>query len=344
MTTPIEVDFSGPFGSSPVQTETQWTRLSRVFGGGDGIDPAVYGQGSGRLSADGAGMWVYVAPYYLHVGGAVADQPTQVTVPIPASDSSPRIDRVVTRREPGADRCVIDVLRGTPGAGSAPSLTQDAAGAWEYSHGEVHVAAGATNVPSGATDNECVYYTRDGRRRALTTFPPDVVDGEEIIAGDRAVWRWYAPGSVWERIEPATLLDVGDPAEGNDQVVHESASTADWRYSSADGIARLEGTFVAPSNGQVEVIVRGSIQTREDAGAEDRGFISAEISGPNIGTFVPSPHTAGAARSRSPGTDVMAWYPYRTLVPLATYTATFVFQSTGGRVTYGNRRLAVRRL
>lgn len=203
---PIDTAESYPFATSSIATETQFYDLSRAWAG-DGINEDPHGTGSGQLSVDSGARQVTVAAYYVHVGGAVANQPTNVVVDMPAASSQDRLDRIVTRRDPAADKCVLDVLQGTPGSGTPPSLTQDRSAIWEFSHGVVPVNADAS---LGSHQSERTFIG-PGIRYGRSTFrPPDARTGELFYEYDldRTVqlvsidgpWRVVLEDTGWQSV------------------------------------------------------------------------------------------------------------------------------------------------
>lgn len=207
---PIDTAESYPFETSAIATETQFYDMSRTWSG-DGISDEPHGVNSGVLIVDSGNRQVIVAAYYAHVGGAVANQPTEVVIDMPAASSVDRLDRIVTRRDPAADKCVLDVLQGTPGSGTPPSVTQDRTGIWELSHGVVPVNADAS---LGSTRLERVLIG-PGIRYGLSTYrPPDARTGELFYEydTDRTVqlvtiegpWRVVLEDTGWTEVPPNT--------------------------------------------------------------------------------------------------------------------------------------------
>lgn len=136
-----------PFHNQDV-TQTQYSLLMREF-----QDSGVVGGASGpgfTVSTDGSGMDVQVQQGFAILRGHAVDSNAVESVLLDPSSSSPRIDRLVLRLDPGNARISLEVLKGTPGSNPTPTeVTQTAVGIFEIPLADITVPAGAVNIVSG---------------------------------------------------------------------------------------------------------------------------------------------------------------------------------------------------
>jgi hypothetical protein len=137
-------------------TETEYSYLMRNLGQGiiegrlNELDP----------TANGSGMTVEVATGEALVRGHYYRSNATETVTLSDSDpTSPRIDSVILRLDPGANSIVLAVLTGTPaGAPVATSLTQTDTGIYEILIATISVDANSVVVASeDVTDGRIIY-------------------------------------------------------------------------------------------------------------------------------------------------------------------------------------------
>ncbi|MFC4336012.1 tail fiber domain-containing protein [Salininema proteolyticum] len=142
---------SFPFESQDT-TEDQYTLLfqeladSGVVGG--------YHSGALQVTANASGMEVTIRPGSAIVRGHMVVNSDAHTVPISASASSERRDRIVLRLDPEANTIEPVVLEGTPGASLPPRPTQDKTGVYELPLAAVSVPQGSVSVPASALTDE----------------------------------------------------------------------------------------------------------------------------------------------------------------------------------------------
>lgn len=203
-------EFSGPFTSSPVATEYQWSRLARAWGLDGVIADDVAGTdlkvtGSGTSTVTVASGEAFVNGFYYSLsGGSLA---LNVTPNITGANL--RNDLVVLRMDPNTDS-IHPVYK--VGAFSPPALTQDPAGVWEIPLAQCLVAAGASVVQgvsvtdqrwlSGKAAVSGIAGERRPSRKGML-----LVEGTNVYLGDGSNWlllgtaadpSWQAYTPVWD--------------------------------------------------------------------------------------------------------------------------------------------------
>lgn len=142
---------SYPFDGQTV-SETQFSNLFKEL-----QDTGVAGSADGtalKVTGDGGGMRVFVAPGSAIVRGFFYNSDASTQLTIPAALTSTRYDRVVLRLDPAANSVVLAVVMGAAGTGVPPAITQTATGIYEMPLAIVTVAALASNiVPSAVADD-----------------------------------------------------------------------------------------------------------------------------------------------------------------------------------------------
>jgi hypothetical protein len=203
----MTTEFSGPFTSSSIATEYQWSRLARAWGL-DGVladdvagtDLKVTGSGTSTVTV-AAGEAFVNGFYYSLTGGSLA-----VNVTSNATGGTARVDRVVLRLDPTAD--AIHPVYKTGGT-SAPALTQDPAGIWEVPLAQCTIAAGASVVTgvnvvdqrwlTGKPVVQGIAGQRRPSRKGLL-----LVEGNDIYMGDGSAWNYVgtAGDPAWQAYTP----------------------------------------------------------------------------------------------------------------------------------------------
>lgn len=143
---------SYPFDDQPT-TETQYSNLFRELQD-SGVVPAP--ATAFQVTGDGSAMTLSVQPGFAIVRGHAVQSTAVELVPISASTTSLRIDRVVLRLDPVANSIVLAVVPGTPGGG-VPDLTQTDSGVYELPLARVNVAANATTLANTAITDDRPY-------------------------------------------------------------------------------------------------------------------------------------------------------------------------------------------
>ncbi|SEF34416.1 hypothetical protein SAMN05421837_107379 [Amycolatopsis pretoriensis] len=152
-----------PYDSGPGSnvTEDGWRQFARHFRG-DGVIRNVGSEF--RPLGDSTGMQVKVPAGECWIRGQWGSSTATKTLPIAAAHATlQRLDRVILRNDFLNNRIELDVLTGTPGSSSYPSVTQSTA-MWEIQLGQVTVPAAAVTITSGNvraipeyTDGSCSY-------------------------------------------------------------------------------------------------------------------------------------------------------------------------------------------
>lgn len=123
--------------------EDQWRAMARFFS----TSGPIRGQLSDFLVTTTSGRNVTVSAGRCFINGQYGELSTSFTQAFTTNTSgNPRIDRVVLRNDFSANKIVVDVLVGTPGASpSPPALTQNTA-MWEISLAQVTLPSGYTAI------------------------------------------------------------------------------------------------------------------------------------------------------------------------------------------------------
>jgi hypothetical protein len=157
------LDSYAPYDSGPGSnvTEDGWRQFARHFRG-DGVIRTVGGEL--RPLGDSTGLQVKVPSGECWIRGQWGSSTATKTLPIAAAHATlQRLDRVVLRNDFLNNRIELDVLTGTAGSSSFPSLTQSTV-MWEIQLAQVTVPAAAVTITSGNvraipdyTDGSCSY-------------------------------------------------------------------------------------------------------------------------------------------------------------------------------------------
>lgn len=289
---------SFPFENADTN-ETQYSRLLRhltKFGRG-GVN-GVPGDNNLKVSA-GTGMTVSVSSGQALVRGHFYISTGAEVLNIGASGSLPRIDSVILRLDPSSDSIVLAVVAGTPNASPvAPSLTQNDTTIFELLLANVLVAAGVTNITSGAITDLRSFMTDVWTTAARPTGQLGLT-GYNTTTQKLETWN----GSAWVEVTP-TALDASVITSGTFNVARipniDAAKVTSGAFD-ADRIPTLDaakvgtGTFdsaripdlnTSKLTGGILPLARGGVGADTQAGARS----NLGITPANIGA-APTSHT-----------------------------------------------------
>ncbi len=207
---------------SRVVTDDQWEAMCAAMHY-DGVIGAptdtstCFGDSSGRQVKIRAGKYATMGGHCWYSG------PTDFTLSISANSSgSTRIDRVVLGLSRTTWAITSYVKTGTPGAGVAPSLTQNTkgsgSGSYEISLAQVTVANGASSISAANVVQDAPFVAASPIVTTTTTRPSPIPTGAQLVDTDTGQWHWYnssaiapIPGAVlkYARLTPGTNLYTG---------------------------------------------------------------------------------------------------------------------------------------
>jgi hypothetical protein len=187
-----------PFDSGPGSnvTEDGWRQFARHFRG-DGVIRSVGSEF--RPFGDSTGMQVKVPTGECWIRGAWGTSTATKALPVATAHATlQRLDLAILRNDFVNNRIELDVLTGTAGSTSYPTLTQNTS-KWEIQLAQITVPAAAVTITSGNvraipdyTDGSCSY-TVDSSFQSISTggsgtridfdveqFPSSVVDRPSI--------------------------------------------------------------------------------------------------------------------------------------------------------------------
>lgn len=190
---------SYPFANQDT-TENQYSLLFREFQN-SGIVGNLDGPGF-KVSADGSGLDVEVAPGFAIVRGHAVDNSTSFTVGLAAADASARVDLVVLRLDPTVDSIIVAVKRGTAGSSAPPALTQTPTAIYEIALAEVSVAGSALNISNANVNDRRGYSGGQVGAWKTSTRPADPRKFQFGYNDTIAAWEFWT-GSAWSSIVPA---------------------------------------------------------------------------------------------------------------------------------------------
>lgn len=195
-----------PYDAGPGSnvTEDGWRQFARHFRG-DGV---IRNQGSEfRALGDSTGMQVKVPSGECWIRGQWGTSTATKTLAISTAHASlQRLDLVILRNDFVNNRIELDVLTGTPGSSSFPSVTQNTV-KWEIQLAQVTVPAAAVTISSGNVRALPVFtdgsarYTVDSGYQVLTNnthtpidFDVATFDSSEIGRPTLYQWKILRPG------------------------------------------------------------------------------------------------------------------------------------------------------
>lgn len=192
-------EFSAPFDGSPIATQSQWSRMARRWG----ID-GVHGTGSTstalKITGNGTGN-VSMAIGEAFVNGFYYSNDATKSIPVTANAGSvARIDMVVLRASMSSK--TVRVFYRTGGT-SAPTLASDEGGDYEVPLAQCTVAPGSS-VVTVAGVQDARWFTDKGAAPGVPgARRPSVkgqllVEGNSLLLGDGADWKWLATGGIEE--------------------------------------------------------------------------------------------------------------------------------------------------
>lgn len=157
-----------PFGEVD-STEAQFAALFAALQD-DGLSGAPGSSNAQVTPASGMSVNVAAFPFaYLSGGVATLAAPTTLALDPPSAQA--RIDRVVIRMDWTADTAQLDVLKGVPGAGTAPALTRTPGGVYELGLARVAVAPAALNIATSNITDERTFVSDRVHRWTDATRP-----------------------------------------------------------------------------------------------------------------------------------------------------------------------------
>lgn len=293
-----------PFNSQIVNQD-QWELYHAplmegvIYGSPGGPVAQVYADSSGRQVKRRAGSgWVH---------GSEWSADTELLVPISANTAStPRIDRVVLRRDNTSRNVTTVVLVGANAVSPLPpGLTQNWGGQWEESLAQVYVDPGVVTIANGKVTDERVFNgTRLWRPSALSLLPvTNVPLWQEAVMPDGTKYRWNGTGwvstSAWSPFTPQ-LAQVGP-------VALTSGSAGTFRVREGDASYNASMTTAAPSPGSGRLTLALPIY-------------HAQVSS-QLGTFtLDSPSPIGTLGGRTSFQGVAIQYAGNTQVALRDYS------------------------
>lgn len=193
--------------TSRVVNDFQYERLALSSGPVAGL----YGSpaDTALIYGDSTGMQIKVRAdrYGLVRGNQWWSGGTDFTKTISANASgSTRIDLIVLRLSRTTWNTTVAVVNGTPGAGVAPSPTQNtgSTGVWELPLAAVTVANAAATITAGNVNFFGPYLANDGRgylavNSAALTYIPSPYNLMEVPVANDGRWRYN--GTIWRKTE-----------------------------------------------------------------------------------------------------------------------------------------------
>ncbi|MFE9906405.1 hypothetical protein [Streptomyces achromogenes] len=241
-----------PAHNARVISDVEYERLAARFS-----DDGVYGSpADAAVVSAGIGLTVTIRPTVTASvrGHAWSSGTTALTLPISASPTAARVDRVVLRLDRSAWTVRAAIREGTPGAG-APALVQDTGdtGLYEVPLATVNVARGATSV--SVTRSE-LYVGSRVRPCTSSTRNATPLLGEMCFETDtRRVKVWN--GSTWAGVlDDSGEVNVNSTAAGwtnsADSVLHQRNGVVHLRIG---GFQRTGGTLAGTAESRLPVLI-----------------------------------------------------------------------------------------
>lgn len=164
------------------------------------------GSGGLKITADGTGMRVIMAPGAAIVRGHMFTSTAAETINVEASSTQNRMDTIVLRLDPAEDRIVPVVLKGTPGSGARPGGTQTDSGIYDLPIGYVNVRANSPTIIPTDIPNAVDIRTWVGSRVGVWTTSNRPADprisklGYNTQTGEFEFWN----GTIWKALGGTT--------------------------------------------------------------------------------------------------------------------------------------------
>jgi hypothetical protein len=215
---------SFPFDNQST-SEDQYGKLFREFQDSGVI--GAYGSGELRVSANASGMKVYVAPGLAIIRGHCFWSSAIEELPIQTASATARQDLVVLRLDPVLNQITLEVVKGDPVTGTAPTLVQTDTGVYEIALAVAPVAANATNISGPVVaDRRCFVGTRVRTWRAETR-PTSPRLGQLGYNAESGTWE-YHNGTEWlGLVKSVAWSDVSGKPAGFTPAAHQHDWTAD---------------------------------------------------------------------------------------------------------------------
>lgn len=190
---------SFPYGTSPLATELDWSKLMRAIGGLDGVfadDPAGLDL---KVTASGTAT-VSVAVGAAMVNGFYFESDAAVSLAVPAnSGGTARVDRIVLRSNQSTDSTLITYVTGGT---TAPALAVDRTNIYDLPLATVTVAAGSSVVAAGAVvDNR--WFTGKGVASSNSSSRRNPIRNQLLVEGTgTSPVLMVGTGSAWTQLYP----------------------------------------------------------------------------------------------------------------------------------------------
>ncbi|MEO2133375.1 hypothetical protein [Microbacterium sp.] len=198
-------DYAYPKALTGMQ-DTQWSNFMAAI-----LSDGAFTAAAFAPSANGSGMTVSLAPGEGIIRGILTGDASAASVTIPAAPAAgqSRIDTVVKRLDrSGTPVIKTVVLSGTASSTtpSAPALTQNPSGVWEWPVADVLVEGGATSIAAAkVTDRRSL-----SSKPVTSYFTRPAAPAPLALGFNRSTGKWeFHDGSTWRELVPAiTAADL----------------------------------------------------------------------------------------------------------------------------------------
>lgn len=196
---------SYPFENTDTD-EGQYTLLFREFAGSGVLGS--YGSSALQVTGSGSSLQVSIAAGDAIVRGHMARNDASIAVNIdPNSSGSTRVDRIVLKLDPAANK--VDYYYKKPSVGQGPpTLDQSDVSTYEMPLARINVPNGATNLAGAVVDERPFADMRTGiwttdTRPGTAGYGPTPRRGQ--IGYNLSLGRWeFWNGATWDALIPAT--------------------------------------------------------------------------------------------------------------------------------------------
>ncbi|GGN40141.1 hypothetical protein FHR83_007111 [Actinoplanes campanulatus] len=189
--------------------EDQYSQLFRELQ--DSGVAASHGSNSFQVGANASGMTVTVQAGFAILRGHAILSTAVESLTVAAASTSARIDRIVLRLDPGANKISLAILQGTAGSGVAPTLTQTDTGLFEISLATVTVGASVGSIAASAvTDTRQFVGSRVGTWTS-STRPAGPRKGKLGFNDETGLWEFFN-GTTWANLTTSWSSITGAPA------------------------------------------------------------------------------------------------------------------------------------
>lgn len=184
-------------------TEDEYTRLFAQLQ--DSGVVGTWGDGALRVSANGSGMTVTIAPGSAIVRGHMVTSTEVTTLTVPAARAETRTDRVVLRLDPAANEIVPAVTTNAT-APTPPELVQTETGIFELPLGLITVAADAVTIAAGAVTDDRPWIGSRVRVWSNSTRPAVPRFAQLGFNVELLAWEYW-DGTAWSAVVPRISWD-----------------------------------------------------------------------------------------------------------------------------------------